>query len=70
MSDEYISPRVNSARIKDFMDASHPVRVTGKVLNVRPFQPLSRRGVPPLQMHLRLHPFPLLFVTFHLVFSV
>ncbi|KAH9973837.1 hypothetical protein BGW80DRAFT_1458870 [Lactifluus volemus] len=33
MSDEYISPRVNSARIKDFMDASHPVRVTGKVLN-------------------------------------
>ncbi|KAI0250607.1 replication factor A protein 3 [Lactifluus subvellereus] len=33
MSDEYVSPRVNAARIKDYLDTKHPVRVTGKVLN-------------------------------------
>ncbi|KAH9981618.1 replication factor A protein 3 [Russula compacta] len=33
MSDDYVSPRVNSARIKDYLGAKHPVRVTGKVLN-------------------------------------
>ena len=36
MSDDDISPRVNAARLKDFVGASHPIRVTGKVLNVRP----------------------------------
>ena len=35
MSDEDVSPRVNAARLKDFVGASHPIRMTGKVLNVR-----------------------------------
>jgi hypothetical protein len=35
MSDGFASPRVNAARIKDFLGCGHPVRVTGKVLNVR-----------------------------------
>ncbi|KAI0287514.1 hypothetical protein BC826DRAFT_1043821 [Russula brevipes] len=33
MSEDYASPRVNSARVKDYLGASHPVRVTGKLLN-------------------------------------
>jgi hypothetical protein len=36
MSEDHESTRVNSARLKDFVGASHPVRMTGKVLNVRP----------------------------------
>ena len=36
MSDDDVSPRVNAARLKDFVGASHPIRMTGKVLNVRP----------------------------------
>jgi hypothetical protein len=39
MSNEPVSPRVNSARIKDFIGAAHPVRFTGKVLNVRSSSP-------------------------------
>jgi hypothetical protein len=35
MSDGFASPRVNAARIKSYLGAGHPVRVTGKVLNVR-----------------------------------
>jgi hypothetical protein len=35
MSTESVSPRVNSARMKNFIGASHPIRLTGKVLNVR-----------------------------------
>ena len=31
-----VSPRVNAARLKDYVGASHPIRMTGKVLNVRP----------------------------------
>jgi hypothetical protein len=38
-ANDHISPRVNSARLKDFVNASHPVRMTGKVLNVRPKSP-------------------------------
>lgn len=33
MSDGYSSPRVNAARIKNYLGSGHPVRVTGKVLN-------------------------------------
>ncbi|KAI9507604.1 replication factor A protein 3 [Russula earlei] len=33
MSDDQGSPRVNSARLKNYLGAGHPVRVTGKVLN-------------------------------------
>ncbi|KAF8267531.1 hypothetical protein EI94DRAFT_1661936 [Lactarius quietus] len=33
MSDGFASPRVNAARIKDFLGCGHPVRITGKVLN-------------------------------------
>lgn len=33
MSDGFASPRVNAARIKDFLGCGHPVRVAGKVLN-------------------------------------
>ncbi|KAF8462088.1 replication factor A protein 3 [Russula ochroleuca] len=33
MSNEPVSPRVNAARLKDFIGASHPVRFTGKVLS-------------------------------------
>jgi len=32
-ANDHISPRVNSARLKDYVNASHPVRMTGKVLN-------------------------------------
>ena len=35
MAEDHVSTRVNSARLKDFVGASHPVRMTGKVLNVR-----------------------------------
>ena len=34
MSEELTSPQVNAARIKSYLGAGHPVRVTGKVLNV------------------------------------
>ncbi|KAI9458629.1 replication factor A protein 3 [Lactarius psammicola] len=33
MSDGFTSPRVNAARIKNYLGSGHPVRVTGKVLN-------------------------------------
>ncbi|KAI0266077.1 replication factor A protein 3 [Gloeopeniophorella convolvens] len=33
MSDDLLSPRVNAARIKNYIDAKHPVRLPGKVLN-------------------------------------
>ncbi|KAI0298719.1 replication factor A protein 3 [Multifurca ochricompacta] len=33
MSDHLLSPRVNSAHMKDYLDGRHPVRITGKVLN-------------------------------------
>ncbi|KAN0108959.1 hypothetical protein V8E52_009742 [Russula decolorans] len=33
MSVESVSPRVNSARMRNFIGASHPIRLTGKVLN-------------------------------------
>jgi hypothetical protein len=35
MSNEPVSPRVNGARLKDFIGASHPIRFPGKVLSVR-----------------------------------
>ena len=48
VSDGHASPRVNSVRIKDYLGANHPVRITGKVLNVSlsPVHFASRR-VPP-----------------------
>ena len=46
MSDDDVSPRVNAARLKDFVGASHPVRMTGKVLNVRPLIPPIHFTVP------------------------
>ena len=56
MSDEDVSPRVNAARLKDFVGASHPIRMTGKVLNVRPLE--APTLVIPSLVFSHLCPFP------------